>query len=73
MTLNGKEYKMKKPKVALIFPTHIAKDAFFGWLLPSIALERLAAAIEDVAEVELFDARFEKDQIGRASCRERVS
>lgn len=51
-------------RVAFVYPTKIKKDSFFGFLLPSMALERLAAAVEDVAECELFDARFENDLIG---------
>ncbi|PKK90317.1 MAG: hypothetical protein CVV64_10140 [Candidatus Wallbacteria bacterium HGW-Wallbacteria-1] len=50
-----------KPGVALVFPTTISADSFFGFLLPSMALERLGAAIADISRPELFDARFEKD------------
>lgn len=50
-----------KKKVALVFPTTIAPDSFFGFLLPSLGLERLGGAVEDIAMVELFDARFEKN------------
>ncbi|HOD41102.1 MAG TPA: cobalamin-dependent protein, partial [Candidatus Wallbacteria bacterium] len=46
-------------RVAFVYPTKIKKDSFFGFVLPSMALERLAAAVEDIAECELFDARFE--------------
>lgn len=52
-----------KPRVALVFPTTISPKSFFGFLLPSLGLERLGAAIEDIADVELFDARFEKDLV----------
>lgn len=52
---------MARPRVALVFPGRIAPDAFFGFLLPSLGLERLGAAVEDVADVALFDRRFEAD------------
>ncbi|SRR6266568_1296214 len=50
---------MDRPKVALVFPTTIRPNAFYGMTLPALGLERLGAAVEDIAEVELFDARFE--------------
>jgi radical SAM superfamily enzyme YgiQ (UPF0313 family) len=43
----------------------IKSDSFFGFLLPSLALERLAAAVEDIAACELFDMRFEKNMIDK--------
>lgn len=49
------------PRIAFVYPALIKKDSFFGFVLPSLALERLAAAVEDIAECALFDARFEKD------------
>lgn len=51
---------MLRKKVALVFPTTIEPKSFFGFLLPSLGLERLGAAVGDMARVELFDARFEK-------------
>lgn len=51
-------------KIAFVYPALIKKDSFFGFLLPSLGLERLAAAVEDIAECSLFDARFEKDLPG---------
>lgn len=55
---------MSRPRVALVFPGRIAPDSFFGFCLPSLALERLGAAVEDIAEVRLFDQRFEPDLLG---------
>lgn len=52
-----------RPRVALVFPTPIHTDSYFGYVLPALGLERLAAAIEDLAEVELFDGRFERDLV----------
>ena len=54
---------MSKPKVALVFPVRTRADSFFGFVMPSLGLERLGAAVEDVAEVALFDARFERDVV----------
>lgn len=51
------------PRVALVFPVRTRADSFFGFVMPSLGLERLGAAIEDFATVELFDARFERDLI----------
>lgn len=48
-------------KIALVFPTTIKKDSFFGFCLPSLGLERLGGAVENIAECQLFDARFEKN------------
>ncbi len=53
------------PKAAFVYPALIKSDSFFGFLLPSLALERLAAAVEDIAVCELFDARFEKNMIDK--------
>ena len=50
---------MARPRVALAFPATILPNSFFGFVLPSLGLERLGAAAEDLADVELFDARFE--------------
>lgn len=54
---------MGKPRVALVFPYTIEKNSFFGFVLPSLGLERLGAEVEDIAEVELFDARFESSLV----------
>lgn len=56
-------FNMSKPKVALVFTTFIMKNAFHGMLLPALGLERLGAEIEDIADVELFDIRFEPDMM----------
>ncbi len=53
------------PNVAFVYPVLIKSDSFFGFLLPSLALERLAAAVEDIAVCELFDMRFEKNMIDK--------
>ena len=58
---------MSKPRVALVFPYTIEKHSFFGMVLPSLGLERLGAEIEDVATVELFDARFESSVVSAVS------
>jgi len=50
-------------KVALVFPTKIRHDAFYGFVLPPLGLERIAAHLEDIALVEIFDLRFEKNII----------
>ena len=50
---------MSKPRVALVFPYTIQKHSFFGMVLPALGLDRLGAEVEDIAQVELFDARFE--------------
>jgi radical SAM superfamily enzyme YgiQ (UPF0313 family) len=50
----------------LVYPTLIKPDAFFGFLLPPLGLERLAAAIEDIADVRLLDLRFEPDWLNAA-------
>jgi len=57
--------KTFRPKVALVYPTTIEKDSFFGFLLPALGLERLGAAAADIADVELFDMRFEPEAISR--------
>lgn len=54
---------MNRPRVALVFPVRTSAASFFGFVMPSLGLERLGAAIEDVAEVALFDARFEPDVV----------
>ncbi|HBC76795.1 MAG: hypothetical protein A2008_12005 [Candidatus Wallbacteria bacterium GWC2_49_35] len=54
-------------RIAFVYPASIKKDSFFGFVLPSLALERLAAAVEDIAECALFDARFEKDLINEVA------
>ena len=54
---------MAKARVALAFPATILPNSFFGFVLPSLGLERLGAAVEDLAEVELFDARFERSLV----------
>ncbi len=54
---------MSRPKVALVYTAHIKKDSFFGFRLPSLGLERLGAAVEDICDIELFDIRFEPDLI----------
>lgn len=59
----------KRPKVALVFPTAIRKDSFFGFLLPALGLERLGGAVEDIADAELFDMRFEPDAISRIAAK----
>lgn len=51
-------------KVALVFPTKILSNAFFGFILPPLGLERIAAHLEDICTIEIFDIRFEKDIIG---------
>jgi AcrR family transcriptional regulator len=53
------------PRVALVFPTRIKSGAFYGFVLPALGLERIGAHIEDVADVELFDIRFEPDLIAK--------
>ena len=55
------------PRIAFVYPAYIKKDSFFGFVLPSLALERLAAAVEDIAECAIFDARFEKDLINEVA------
>ncbi len=54
---------MTRPRVALVFPVRTSADSFFGFVMPSLGLERLGAAVEDLADVELFDARFEQDVV----------
>ena len=54
---------MVNARVALAFPATILPNSFFGFVLPSLGLERLGAAVEDIAEVELFDARFERSLV----------
>ena len=51
------------PRVALVFCTTIGKGAFWGFVLPALGLERIGAHVEDIASVELFDARFEPDLV----------
>ena len=48
-----------RPRVLLVYTTPIKPDAFFGFLLPPLGLERLAACLEPLAEVKILDLRFE--------------
>lgn len=48
-----------RPRVLLVYSTPIRPDAFFGFVLPPLGLERIAAVIESFAEVQLLDLRFE--------------
>ncbi|MBF0544958.1 MAG: B12-binding domain-containing radical SAM protein [Candidatus Riflebacteria bacterium] len=51
----------KRPRVLLVYPTPIKQDAFFGFVLPPLGLEKLAANIEDISHVRILDLRFEGD------------
>jgi radical SAM superfamily enzyme YgiQ (UPF0313 family) len=51
-----------KPRVLLVFSTPIKPNSFFGFLLPPLGLERIAAELEDIAEVLLLDLRFDADR-----------
>ncbi|MBF0410141.1 MAG: cobalamin-dependent protein [Candidatus Riflebacteria bacterium] len=50
-----------RPRTLLVFSTPIKSDSFFGYLLPPLGLERIAANIADIADVCIMDLRFEKD------------
>lgn len=58
----------RRPRVLLVFSTPIRPDAFFGYLLPPLGLERIAASIEELAETRLLDLRFDENwlEIARA-------
>ena len=53
-------------RVLLVFSTPIRPDAFFGFLLPPLGIERIAGAIEDSAQVRLLDLRCEPDWLPAA-------
>ncbi|HNV70647.1 MAG TPA: cobalamin-dependent protein, partial [Candidatus Ozemobacteraceae bacterium] len=48
-----------RPRVLLVYTTPIKPDAFFGFVLPPLGLERLAACLEPIADVRILDLRFE--------------
>ncbi len=50
-----------RPRVLLVYTTPIKPDAFFGFVLPPLGLERLAACLEPIADVKILDLRFEGD------------
>ncbi|GEM_PF-4586885 len=50
-------------KIALIYPTQILPNSFYNFILPPLGLERIAAHVEDIANVKVFDLRFETNII----------
>ncbi|MFZ2960175.1 MAG: radical SAM protein [Candidatus Ozemobacteraceae bacterium] len=54
-----KQAGVSRPRVLLVYPTPIKPDAFFGFVLPPLGLERIGARLESFADVRILDLRFE--------------
>ncbi|MBF0501012.1 MAG: cobalamin-dependent protein [Candidatus Riflebacteria bacterium] len=49
----------RRQRVLLIYPIQIKPDSFFGFVLPPLGLERIAAHLESFVDVKIMDLRFE--------------